>query len=208
MPKVYIEQSSGQYEQMFKNHGWEVLQSLKDGVPDLVCFTGGEDVSPSLYGHAKHPQTWNNPQRDHHEKQLFSEFVEANISMVGICRGGQFLNVMNGGSMFQHVLGHTRMHPITDLITGEVVMATSTHHQMMWPGKGHKLIAVADEHQSRQFMGVNGPTYYEGTDKDFEVVLYPHTHSLCFQPHPEFSGEKKLQEYFFSLIKRYLDIKE
>ena len=208
MPKVYIEQSSGQYVQMFKDFGWEVIKDLGDEIPDLVCFTGGEDVTPSLYGEAKHPQTYNNPQRDHHEKQLFSEFVEADIPMVGICRGGQFLNVVNGGKMFQHVLGHTRSHPIYDLITDEVVFATSTHHQMMRPGVGHKLIAVADEHQSRQYMKENTPTYYEGIDRDYEVVYYPNTRSLCFQPHPEFSGVNKLQTYFFSLIKRYLDIKE
>lgn len=208
MPKVYIVNGSAAYRRMFQDFAWDVLSSIKDDVPDLVCFTGGEDVTPSLYGHGKHFQTYNNPARDSEEKQLFSQFLEADIPMVGICRGGQFLNVMNGGKMFQHVLGHTRNHPITDLITGESVWATSTHHQMMWPGTGHKLIAVAEEHGSRQYVDKDGSVqYYDGIEKDFEVVLYPNTRSLCFQPHPEFMGEEKLQKYFFSVIKRYLDVK-
>src|SRR5687768_16963203 len=93
--------------EMFMNKGWLVWDTDFNYPTnlDLICFTGGEDVTPSLYGEVKHPLTYNNPERDKHEVEYFNQFI--GIPKVGICRGGQFLNVMSGGKLHQHILGHT-----------------------------------------------------------------------------------------------------
>jgi len=66
-----------------------------------VVFTGGADVSPFMYGEKKLSVTCNDEHRDEQEKLFFERYTK--VPKVGICRGGQFLNVMNGGKMWQHV---------------------------------------------------------------------------------------------------------
>ena len=53
---------------------------------DIVLFTGGEDVDPSLYGCEKHPTTYSNINRDLEEKAIF-EKVKPHQLCLGICRG-------------------------------------------------------------------------------------------------------------------------
>lgn len=62
--------------------------SLVDNVEDaeVVLFTGGEDVTPSLYGCKKHPTTYSNPSRDKKEKEVFNQ-IKPNQVALGVCRG-------------------------------------------------------------------------------------------------------------------------
>lgn len=53
---------------------------------DIVLFTGGEDVDPSLYGCEKHYTTYSNVKRDLAEKAIF-EKVRPEQLCLGICRG-------------------------------------------------------------------------------------------------------------------------
>src|SRR5690554_3184603 len=89
---------------MFINRGHKVVQTAEEA--DLVCFIGGEDVQPSLYGEHDHPSTHTNPARDEMEEKLFHYCLNEGIPMAGICRGAQFLNVMNGGKLYQDVDNH------------------------------------------------------------------------------------------------------
>ena len=126
--------------------------------------------------------------------------------MVGICRGAQFLNVMGGGRMYQHVEGHCRNHLITDLETGKEVYVSSTHHQMMMPSPGAILVATAAIGGSREWME-DGILTKDVSDKDIEVVFYENIQALCVQFHPEFTGEScnGMFNYFGELLKRYVD---
>lgn len=135
--KVCIVNGSFAYRALFTSYGFEVVDGLIDGhhAVDLVVFTGGADVSPGLYGHEHHHTTYNDVFRDQMEAQAFERCSMHDIPMVGICRG-QFLNVMSGGEMYQDVSGHGMPHEITDLVTGETVYVSSTHHQMMKPSQG------------------------------------------------------------------------
>jgi len=186
MTKVAIIDGGMAYTMLFgKLLDMEVVNALDDA--ELVCFTGGEDVSPHLYGDYHHDKTWNNPQRDEREAAIYSFCRDRDIPMVGICRGAQFLNVMSGGRMYQHVTGHGQPHYLIDQFTGDSVFVSSTHHQMMKPSDNGIIVALGD--------GVRGKReWYDGTeyrhdvsDKGIEVVYYPHTKCLCFQPHPEFA---------------------
>jgi gamma-glutamyl-gamma-aminobutyrate hydrolase PuuD len=202
---VYIIAGNSEYRRMFEKKGYAIISHLAEEMPNLVCFTGGEDVTPLLYGEASHPFTYSSQYRDDAERKLFNQFVEASIPMVGICRGGQFLNVMNGGKMYQHVSAHLGSHLITDVASGEQLLATSTHHQMMRPGIAGKIVTTANQGGTKEHMKNGGICRSNAEEPDVEAVFYPHTQSLCFQPHPEF-GSVKLQEYFFSLITTHLDI--
>lgn len=189
-------------QKMFLNRGWELVdENDKDAKADLICFTGGEDVSPELYQEEPHEKTYNNWKRDIKEMEIFEKYRD--LPKVGICRGGQFLNVMSGGSMWQHVNNHglTGGHTMLDLLLSKkTVFVTSTHHQMMIPSKEGTVIAIA--HCATQFESKK--TSRKRPKYDTEVVWYKETMSLCYQPHPEYwlSENKNSgnQAYFFNLI--------
>ena len=82
MKKVFVVGPQKQYSKWIKNH--ELTDNLEEA--DIVMFTGGEDVDPSLYGYEKHPTTYSNISRDLEEKAVF-EKVRSDQLCVGICRG-------------------------------------------------------------------------------------------------------------------------
>jgi len=201
--KVYIINGSNAYRHMFMQMGFQIADRISQA--DLVCFTGGEDVSPEYYGAAKHKHTYSNINRDDYERTCFKQALNLGKPMVGICRGGQFLNVMCGGAMYQHVSNHGRAHHITDVETGEVVYASSTHHQMMKPSEDGKLVAFSTNGGTREWY--EGEVFQSDIAKtDIEVVYYREKNCLCFQPHPEFGTAEflGLKAYFKSLLERYL----
>jgi GMP synthase-like glutamine amidotransferase len=184
---------------MFQKKGWDLYGIDTEEAPTLIVFTGGEDVTPAYYGE-KNVASYCNPQRDTYEKGIFDSFPD--VSKVGICRGGQFLNVMSGGRMFQDTDRHDRYHNLKDLLTGKTHFVSSTHHQMMRPSGLGEIVAVADESTYRmadQAHHEKSMEFYQ----DIEVVYYPRTKSLCFQPHPEYGGKDGTFDYFFELLERY-----
>ena len=46
--KVYVEGVDQSIDDMFISRGWEIVNSVREA--DLVCFEGGADVDPYLYG--------------------------------------------------------------------------------------------------------------------------------------------------------------
>lgn len=208
--KVYIANSSPAYQRMWQDAGHQVVNTLKEC--DIVQFTGGSDVDPQLYDEKPHMLTGSYRPRDDQEIVIFNAAKKADKPMVGICRGGQFLNVMCGGRMFQHVDNHAIQgtHPMVDLVTGQEVNVSSTHHQMMRPGKKGWTVGVALNHATtKQFMPrINDVSMnaiiIDDDEVDTEVVWYAEDKCLCFQPHPEFNGVKECREYYFELIQRYI----
>lgn len=197
--KVFVVGGGYQYIQMFHDAGFKGALGVEDA--DILCFTGGEDVWPGMYGESPHPTTRFNKSRDDYESYIFCEAKAIRKPMIGICRGAQFLNVMNGGKLWQHVNNHAiaRSHPVIHQKTGEERFnMTSTHHQMMIPSEKAEIIALAAEATRKE-----SDTQVVELDKpqleDAEVVWYPETWSLCFQPHPEFQ-QGDCRDYFLELV--------
>lgn len=80
--KIYVVGGANHYAQRIENH--ELTDDLSTA--DIVMFTGGEDVDPSLYGCKKHRTTYSNIARDLYEKETF-EKINPNQLVIGICRG-------------------------------------------------------------------------------------------------------------------------
>lgn len=206
---VFVVGGDYEIENMFRRRGWGIATKLQRA--DLIQFTGGEDVDPRFYRSQKHAATSSNVARDLKEKVVFDWAQKLGssepIPTAGICRGGQFLNVMCGGEMWQHVNGHAGSHIATDEVTDTKVMATSTHHQMMMPTKDAFILMTAS--MSNRKESVNGQgltTMLSGKNalasKDVEAVCYVGERALCFQPHPEYKWAKpELTDLYF----RYID---
>ena len=146
-----------------------VLKQTADFV-DGFLFTGGHDLDPKLYGHAKTEHCEEVCEaRDQMEACLFREAVlNQNKPALGICRGIQLFNVLLGGSLYQdlsaefsasinHIKGppydvpaHTvRFPPESPLrkLTGkEHLEVNSYHHQgIKRIAKGLEIMALADD---------------------------------------------------------------
>jgi gamma-glutamyl-gamma-aminobutyrate hydrolase PuuD len=201
--KVYVVGGGIEYIRFLWELGYNGATGL--GEADIVLFTGGEDVNPALYGEKALRGTYFNEARDSREKIIYEEALKAGIPMVGICRGGQFLNVMNGGRMWQHVTDHGGSHPATEVgvKNPRTFEVTSTHHQMMIPAeKGQVLLAASlckrREAEDNVAVGIQPLC-------DTEVVWYDDTNCLCFQPHPEYSfATRVLKDYFDELLDNYI----
>lgn len=206
--KVFIVDTSNMYERMFIARGWEVTRDML--AADLIQFTGGADVSPYLYGEEKHATTHTDPRRDLVESGYYQVSLLIGKPMAGICRGGQFLNVMNGGKLLQnvnrHAIGGTHEATLidaSDFIGINTYQVTSTHHQMMRIGNDGKLLLTANESTKLE----TDTLTYEGKGEDVEAVWYGKSRSLCFQPHPEIVGKNHdCQELYFHLLNNYIGV--
>ena len=204
---VLIVRGNPAYSTLFKAHGWTETDDIRRAA--LVQFTGGPDVSPELYGQKRHPKTYSDPKRDEGEKELFNQAQALGLATAGICRGAQFLNVMCGGSLYQDVDGHCNgQHDVFDLTSELSFKVTSTHHQMMIPGDGAKVLLVAWEAKRKERMAeaIEVPVVEKASEyyPDIEALVYEKSRVVCFQPHPEYSiADKLCRNAYFNYLERY-----
>src|SRR5258708_9988289 len=86
-----------------------------------ICFSGGGDIAPGRYGEADPDRVCENviPERDELELTAARRALDADIPILGICRGFQLLNVALGGKLALDVKGHQA--------TGDQVIAHTVH---------------------------------------------------------------------------------
>lgn len=195
-------------DDMFRKRGWQVYRDYSidnaNTDPDLICFTGGSDINPAIYGEKPAGCDQWNPKRDAFEIEVFKKYA-GKVPIVGICRGGQLVNCLNGGRLWQHVDNHGRSHYL-HTVKGDKIFVTSTHHQMMVPAADHGVV-LAWATLSTVKIGDNAAwstTQRKPEDEpDAEVIYYSRHKHLCFQPHPEY-GVESCEKYFFDLVHKYL----
>ncbi len=114
---------------------------------DGLILSGGSDIDPGSYGAKPHAETRNTrPERDRFELALGTRALERDMPVLGICRGMEMLNVIQGGTLNQHLSGldlhrHTpgvftdhrvRLEPgsLAERVVGnEHTEVKSAHHQ-------------------------------------------------------------------------------
>jgi putative glutamine amidotransferase len=118
------------------------LLDLLDG----LILAGGSDIDPASYGARPHPETrgsW--PERDRFEIALGTRALERDMPVLGICRGMEMMNVIQGGTLNQHLGLELHRHTpgaFTDhgvrleagslaerVVGGEHTEVKSAHHQ-------------------------------------------------------------------------------
>lgn len=92
-----------------------VCVTAEDGVARLngyagLVLGGGRDVDPALYGESPLDGT-DEPDkaRDAMESGLLEQALAADKPVFAICRGLQFVNVHLGGTLHQHIDGHSKV---------------------------------------------------------------------------------------------------
>jgi putative glutamine amidotransferase len=85
----------------------DVVAESPDEVLDMLdglILAGGSDIDPASYGAQPSPETrGTRPERDRFELALGTRALERDIPLLGICRGMQMLNVIQGGTLNQHL---------------------------------------------------------------------------------------------------------
>lgn len=187
--------------------------SLVDNVEDadVVLFTGGEDVSPSMYGCKKHPTTYCNLTRDLEEKEIFNK-IKPNQVALGCCRGSQLLCTLNGGLLVQNVNHHAigKTHLIGNGV--EVFHITSTHHQMQYPynlnDNDYDVLFVSFGHKSSIYEGDRIDSEVIERRGEPEIVLY-HKEGfpkcLAVQGHPEMIPDSPVAKMISNLVNKLVN---
>lgn len=208
-PTYYIAGADNDVRRMMGVYGFRRVDKVKDA--DIVVFTGGSDINPYLYGQRRHPTTGVNMLRDLADINVLKQTARYTQGLVGICRGGQLLNCLVGnGSMWQNVNHHAieGTHDAVDR-DGVVHKVNSYHHQMMIPGSEAQVLLKASVSTLRE-----GPENIRMVkdiarvaDPDWddpEVLYYPDTSTLCFQPHPEERKAVSTRDLFFRYLEEYM----
>ncbi len=188
MKTVFIVTPQGGEAEMFRKLGYTVLDKVQDQT--LICFCGGSDISPFLYGEEPNGSVGIDEPRDIYEKELFLEYRDYS-PMVGICRGAQFLHVMNGGKLEQdHRPKHSGYRRVACFgVEGPEGTARllEDHHQVMIDEPDHAFVMGSDIEENTN-----------------EIIWYPRTRSLCFQAHPEW-GDEETFDVFRELLRDLIE---
>ena len=194
--RIYIINGDPNYDKLWQWAGWSVVSDIHDA--DAVQFTGGADVDPILYGQHSHLSTRTNPDRDRKEIIKYRQAKKLGLPCFGICRGSQFIHVMNGGFLYQDVSDHLGNHDVIDKATGEVYLCSSTHHQMMGDPNVGKVVAYTNRQAIRKVTCFpekedhhRHGVIHANDSIDIEGMYYPATNDFGFQPHPEFFVHRK-----------------
>lgn len=159
----------------------------------LVIFGGGQDICPSIYGHMNVGSNCGQmpSARDQREMDLWSIIHNLHIPTLGICRGAQFLCVMTGGWLIQHVNNHAgpdHMVKLADDYAGDrSILTNSYHHQMMVPGAIALTLGYTDPIADNLVYDVKAAGLHNeaGIETNPEVVLFDRT-TMGWQCHPEY----------------------
>lgn len=207
-PELYLEvfvagdtavhNDEARFAGMFARAGCKRASSVLEA--DLVVFGGGSDVNPLLYGESRHESVHFNDNRDQSDMALYVLCLEHGIPMFGVCRGAQFLHVMNGGKLFQDVDGHTGDHAIHDVKNKiHIDKVSSVHHQMVRSNVsgGMEIVAVAGKSRKRY---KNHNTHEVGLSSDIEAFFYRDTCCIGVQGHPEYNNYQFYTKWCLDLI--------
>jgi putative glutamine amidotransferase len=153
------------YVEAIARHGAEAIV-VHPGLPpgarsealatmDGLLLAGGPDIDPRRYGRRSLPTDEVEADRDALEAEAWAAAAERALPVVGVCRGLQAINVFSGGTLIQHLYGHSgpawgrgpaathplRVEPGTRLarilfptnVRGGVIEVNTYHHQAVGP---------------------------------------------------------------------------
>ncbi len=211
------------YENWIKAPGIEIIQLgyKLDNLHEIakcdgLILSGGEDVNPRLYNQPEFLRYCNpkeiDEKRDEFEWKMVQYAEENQVSLLGICRGMQLINVYFGGTLVPDIpafgkFNHSKLEPLKDrlhtvfvdsnsflykIIGEESGQINSAHHQSVdMPGFG--LVACA--------MSPDGVIEAMERRTKNETSLL-----LLVQWHPERMTNKEskfsknIKEYFFKTV--------
>ncbi len=183
---------------------------------DLIVFSGGEDISPTLYRKDYEPDFsyMYNTERDASDFLLMRYAIEHDIPVLGICRGMQVMAVASGlklvedipssypdqdgihrtadGKYSFHSVAVSDKESILYKLTQSDMLreVASSHHQSVLFDGGHNLVDTA----------YSGPILegMERTDKSFVVGVQ--FHPEYYSVHPDMLGAEDSVQFINNIL--------
>jgi len=182
------------------------LKSILDSI-DALLLSGGDDVTPELYGGNPNNVSGANRQRDQFEIQLIQQALKRNLPILAICRGIQILNVAHSGT-----IRHLRNDPELSDLHGIDMNSFTAHQVTVKEGTLLARILQPGTHQVNSFHGqaVDRPgenlmVCATASDGVIEGIERPdRTFVIGIQWHPEIMSltDKSALALFNELIRR------
>ncbi len=173
---------------------------------DAVILTGGGDLDPASYGGARHPTIYNlDAARDSAELAVARAAVAGTKPVLAICRGLQVLNVVLGGTLYEHlpdVVGEQVPHRLPPReTTRHPVEITAGTRLARILGVSHAE-TVSWHHQGIRSLGRGLIATAFAPDGVIEAVELPeHPWCVAVQWHPELSAATDpLQQRLFDAL--------
>ena len=203
-----------------------VLSFEKNNIADIekcegFVLTGGVDVLPALFGGAaQYPHQPDEflPQRDEFERLIYAYSQEAGVPVLGICRGMQYINILEGGTVFEdngeqinkvhkketedkvhgvNIDKSSLLYALTGTASG---LVNSAHHQAVRPDKLGSNLMVSARSDTEDGI-IEGLEFKDKTNKAF---------MLGVQWHPERMKDKesnplsqKIKEQFVKAVRNH-----
>lgn len=193
--------------------------STEEGVLDRIAnlcdgflFTGGQDVSPLLYGEKPLEEIIDIcEKRDKLEIEVFKRAFAADKPILGICRGIQLINVAMGGTLYQDLPSQHpsdvvhRQNPPYDIPSHTVEISESSP-LFLCLGKNSADVN-SSHHQAIQKLAFGLESMAFSPDGIIEAVYCPKkTFLWAVQWHPErlFKKDENSQKIFNAFVNSML----
>ncbi len=166
---------------------------------DGIVLPGGTDIDPIRYEADPDPELLDpEPERDDLELGLLSAALDAELTVLGICRGIQLLNVLQGGTLHQHIPEHSRFDLPIDTTIHQVSFAEgSTLHGLY--GSSARVNSL--HHQTVADLGRDLTVTARADDGTIEG-LEMGDHVVAVQWHPEMMPTRDTDPIFGWLVHR------
>jgi len=203
----------------------KILSFLENNIADIeTCsgfvLTGGIDIEPGLYAessnYANGPDVYQQD-RDLFEEKIYRHAIKHSLPVIGICRGMQLVNVLEGGKLIQD-LGEegNEVHRKIDIdkqhavsidensllfeISGENSgTVNSAHHQAVDKNVLSNTLR-ANAYSGNSIDIIEGLEFKDKTNKPFMICVQWHPERIIDKEHNSLS--QKIKERFLSEIRK------
>lgn len=181
----------------------EVLEVI-----DALILSGGGDIDPGRYDGKRHETNYAiDHERDTLELQLGRSVIDSGLPTLGICRGAQILNVVQGGKLIEHIpdeIGSQVLHrapPREPVLHGVTLKSGSRLAGIL--GR-EQFEAYSWHHQALRGVPAGFEAVGHAPDGTIEAIEMPsHRWLIAVQWHPELSaaGDPLQQKLFDAIVK-------
>jgi putative glutamine amidotransferase len=195
-------------------YDYNLIDFYLENLDGLMIVGGYFDIHPKRYGEEEiHPTVKLNDVREEFEFEIGSRFLETKIPVLGICNGMQLINVLHGGTVFQHLpdegefIDHEQSHVegFNSYCTPYHEVEIAKDSQLFKIVGEEKIKTNSSHHQASKNVGLGLVASGHASDGIIEAIEKPnHPFCLGVQWHPEFNtstADKKIFEAFVGAAK-------
>lgn len=173
---------------------------------DGLIFSGGGDISPTLYGGLPHHSIYLvDEERDDFELALAKAAFTAKVPVLGICRGMQILSVASGAELISHVpevyggaISHRLDHPRRPIAHPVQVNPVSRLQKLL---QATDITVVSWHHQAVKTVPACWQVVAQAADGLVEALEHvQHPWMIAVQWHPELSPHDPIHQRLFQAL--------